>query len=301
TGQAVYDIRHAIEWPDERRVLLSINAAPLSDELGQISGMVAAVEDVTEQVRAEEELRKHRDHLEKLVAERTTALIEANEQLQQSLIERRQAEQQIKTSLEEKEVLLKEIHHRVKNNLQVISSLLSLQAGYIKDEKALVMFHESRHRVKSMALVHERLYRSPDLARIDFAEYIRDLTTYLFRAYGVNSRQTKLKIKVADVTLGIDTAIPCGSIINELVSNSLKYAFPTGQPGQISIDLQLLADRRFALLVSDNGIGFPEELDFRKTKSLGLRLVNTLVRQLNGTIELKHDAGTKFKIMFVVL
>ncbi|MCP4582361.1 MAG: hypothetical protein GY839_12165, partial [candidate division Zixibacteria bacterium] len=163
------------------------------------------------------------------------------------------------------------------------------------------IFQESQHRVKSMALVHERLYQAQDLARIDFAEYVRDLTTYLFRAYGVNSSLTKLKIKVDNVTLGIDTAIPCGSIINELLSNSLKYAFPAGQPGQIRIDLQPLADRRFVLLVSDDGIGFPEELDFRKTKSLGLRLVNTLVRQLNGTIELKRDGGTKFKIMFVVL
>lgn len=217
-----------------------------------------------------------------------------------NIAKRKQAEEQIKASLKEKEVLLKEIHHRIKNNLQVISSLLNLQSGYIIDKDAIEMFKESQNRVKSMALIHEKLYQSKDLARIDFAEYIRNLTNYLFRSYGVTSNRIKLKKNVDDVFLGLDTAIPCGLIINELVSNSLKHAFPDGKEGEIHICLFLDNDK-FTLIVRDNGVGFPKDLDFRNTESLGLQLVITLVEQLEGTIDLKRSGGTEFKIIFTEL
>jgi PAS domain S-box-containing protein len=214
------------------------------------------------------------------------------------ITERKRAEDQIKASLREKDVLLKEIHHRVKNNLQVISSLLYLQSRGVEDDQALEMFRDSESRVRSMALVHERLYQSPDLARIDFGEYIRSLANSLFRSYGINTNVIKLKIKVGDVLLGVDTAIPCGLIINELVSNSLKHAFPDGKAGEIRIELRSGDHGKFSLMVSDNGIGLPKYMDFRNTESLGLQLINTLVEQLEGTIELDRSGGTTFKIIF---
>jgi PAS domain S-box-containing protein len=209
---------------------------------------------------------------------------------------RKQAEERIKASLQEKEVLLKEIHHRVKNNLQIISSLLNLQSGYIQDKDAGEMFKESRNRVRSMSLIHEKLYQSKDLARIDFAEYVRHLTRHLFRSYGVNSRAVGLKINVEKVLLDIDTAIPCGLIVNELVTNSLKYAFPPGVEGEICISLHPENDGRLVLVVSDNGAGLPPDFDLHQTDSLGLQLVSTLADQLEGTIALDRSSGTAYHI-----
>ncbi len=209
---------------------------------------------------------------------------------------RKQAEERIKTSLKEKEVLLKEIHHRVKNNLQIISSLLNLQSGYIQDKHAGEMFKESRNRVKSMALIHEKLYQSKDLARIDFADYIRHLTAHLLRSYSVHSPTVNLKVNVDKVLLDIDTALPCGLIINELVSNALKHAFPTGKAGEICVDLHKDQEGKLVLVVGDNGTGLPPEFDFRHTESLGLQLVSTLTDQLEGTLELDQSQGTTFKL-----
>ena len=214
--------------------------------------------------------------------------------LMQDVTERRVAEERIRLSLKEKEVLLKEVHHRVKNNLQIISSLLNLQSKYIKDDQALEMFKESRNRIRSMTLIHEKLYRSKDLANIDVAEYIQNLSSNLFRSY--NSGRVSLKTHVDDILLGIDTAIPCGLIINELVSNSLKHAFPD-KHGEILVNLHR-DDGKFTLAVRDNGVGFPESVDFRNTDSLGLQLVCTLTDQLDGIIELNRTGGTEFKITF---
>ncbi len=212
--------------------------------------------------------------------------------------DRKWAEDQIRTSLKEKEVMLKEIHHRVKNNLQVISSLLKLQAGYIKDDRILEVFKESQNRVRAMALVHEKLYQSEDLAKTDFAEYIRSLVTDLFRSYAVSARVINLHLDVEEVRLSIDTAIPCGLIINELVSNSLKYAFPGNQSGEIRISLRADQPDHYHLTVADNGTSFPAGLDFRRTKSLGLQLVCNLTKQLQGTIDLTFEPGATFKITF---
>jgi PAS domain S-box-containing protein len=214
--------------------------------------------------------------------------------LMQDVTERRVAEERIRLSLKEKEVLLKEVHHRVKNNLQIISSLLNLQSKYVKDNQALEMFKESRNRIRSMTLIHEKLYRSKDLANLDVAEYIQNLSSNLFRSY--NSGRVSLKTEVEDILLGIDTAIPCGLIINELISNSLKYAFPERQ-GEIFVDLHR-DDGKLTLIVRDNGVGFPENVDFRNTDSLGLQLVCTLTDQLDGAIELNRAGGTEFKITF---
>jgi len=215
------------------------------------------------------------------------------------ITERKRAEEQIKASLKEKEILLREIHHRVKNNIQVISSLLSLQAGYITEEKYLDMFRESQNRILSMSLIHEKLYHSRDLTKIDFNDYVRDLVYDLFEYYGANTGSIALNINVENVSLGIDSAIPCGLIINELVTNSLKYAFPDGRKGELNVSLRPIDDNMIELIIGDNGIGIPEELDFRNTRSLGLHLVTILVEnQLHGEINLDRSKGTEFQIKF---
>jgi len=213
------------------------------------------------------------------------------------ITDRKRAEEQVKASLREKEVLLKEIHHRVKNNMQVISSLLNLQSQQIEDERAREMFRDTRSRVLSMAMVHQQLYESRDLARVDFAKHVRNLASYLFRSYAATSGTIEFQEGIQDVPLTLGVAIPCGLIINELVSNALKHAFPNGRKGEIRVGLDLEGDR-FVLTVFDNGIGFPAELDYRATTTMGLRVVTTLAGQLNGAMELDRRGGTTFKITF---
>jgi PAS domain S-box-containing protein len=214
------------------------------------------------------------------------------------ITERKHAEEQVKASLKEKEALIREMSHRVTNNLQVISSLLNLQAGYIPDGPSRRVFMESQTRLKALALIHEKLYQSEDLTSIDFSGYIRSLVVHLFRAYKTSAHAVAMQLDVDAVILDIDRAIPCGLIVNELVSNALKYAFPNGKTGEIRIDLHEEEEKRLALIVSDNGVGFPAEMDFRQTASLGLQLVNTLTDQLEGTITLARNHGTTFKIVF---
>jgi PAS domain S-box-containing protein len=211
---------------------------------------------------------------------------------------RKRLEEEIRTSLHEKELLLKEIHHRVKNNLQVISSLLSLQSAQIKDSHIVQQFRDSQNRVRSMALIHEKLYQSNDLARIDIKGYIQSLSSYLVRSFATEARGVDFRVDVASISLGIDQAIPCGLIINELVSNSLKYAFPEELNGEVFIFFSQDENQRYHLVVGDNGIGFPENIDFQNTTSLGLQLVNSLVKQLDGTVELVCSKGTEFRISF---
>lgn len=213
------------------------------------------------------------------------------------ITERKEAEDKIRASLEEKKVLLREIHHRVKNNMQIISSLLNLQARYINDEQVVDILKESQNRVKSMAMIHEKLYQSSGLARIGFRDYINHLARFLSQSYVIDTERIRINTQVDDVFLDIDTAIPCGLIINELVTNSLKHAFPDKMEGNINIQLKETNDG-YVLKVIDNGIGFPKNLDFKSTETLGLQLINNLVMQLDGTAELKSDNGTEFKIIF---
>ncbi len=231
-----------------------------------------------------------------LLDELSTDISFALESIEQEK-QRERAEKALYESLAEKEVLLREIYHRVKNNMQIISSLLKLQSGYVKEEKYREMFKESQNRIMSMSLVHEILYRSKDLAQIDFNNYIRELTKGLLQSYGTGS--IKLRINVENISLGIDYAIPCGLIINELVTNSLKHAFPQGREGEIKISLISTGENIIELTVSDNGVGFPKDLDFRKANTLGLRLVTILAEnQLHGETILDLSSGTEFKIKF---
>ncbi|MFY9639234.1 MAG: histidine kinase N-terminal 7TM domain-containing protein [Methanobacterium sp.] len=213
------------------------------------------------------------------------------------ITENKKSQDLVKKSLLEKEMLLKEIHHRVKNNLMVISSLLSLQSRYIKDEVSKSIFKESQNRARSMALIHELLYRSTDLKRINFGDYIKTLTNELFRMYVTDPDRIKLNINVEDVMLDINTAIPLGLIVNELVSNSMKHAFPNDRKGKIDIEFKL-EDGIYSMIVSDNGVGFPKDYDLEVSDSLGLRIVNSLTEQIDGQIELERTNGTRYIIKF---
>lgn len=214
------------------------------------------------------------------------------------ITDRRRAEEQIKASLREKEVLLKEIHHRVKNNLQVTSSLLKLQSGYIQDAKARELFAESQNRIRSMALVHEKLYQSSDLSRINFSDYVRSLANLLFRSFGEAAGRIALRIGGENIHLSVETAVPCGLIINELLSNALKHAFPGGRKGEVTIDLLQEAPHRFSIRVRDTGVGLPPQLDFQRAETLGLQLVQTLVQQLDGELRVSSNSGAEFTLTF---
>ena len=217
----------------------------------------------------------------------------------QDITERKRAEELIRASLREKDVLLQEIHHRVKNNLQIISSLLRLQSRSLKSPETLAAFEESCTRVQAMALVHEMLYESSSFSALDFAAYVQSLTDSLLRAYGTDPAVIQLRLDMAKVHLDINQAIPCALILNELVSNSLKYAFPDGRHGEIRLRLYCDPDGTTHMVVGDNGVGLPARVNPDKTESLGLQLVNTLVRQLRGTLEVRRTDGIEYAITFI--
>jgi PAS domain S-box-containing protein len=215
------------------------------------------------------------------------------------ITDRRRAEEQIQASLREKEALLREIHHRVKNNLQVTSSLLRLQAGTIEDPQTREVFAGTQDRIRSMALVHEKLYQSTNLSRIDFAEYIGALADLLFKSYAVNSSLIKFAVEGEQVFLNIDTAVPCGLIVNEILSNALKHAFPDGRSGEIVVRLQQ-TNGSCVMTIRDSGIGLKPESESAPVRTLGLQLVRGLVQQIEGAVEVGRDGGTVFTITFPI-
>jgi PAS domain S-box-containing protein len=272
--------------------------SPIYDGLNDVVGGLSIIRNTTRRKLTLEALEKSKEVLEQRVAERTAELSKANEDLKTEVEERIKAEERIKNSLEEKVILLREIHHRVKNNLQVISSLLSLQSGYIEDQTALEIFRESQNRVRSMALIHEKLYQSKDLNKIEFSEYIESLSHDLFVSYNIDKNKIKLECRMDGIYLKIDTAILCGLIINELITNSIKHAFPGERTGQIFIDLAKGSNGNLKLSVKDDGIGFNQNFDYEKTDTLGLQLVNILSKQLGGKVELNQNGFTEFQLVF---
>jgi two-component sensor histidine kinase len=195
-------------------------------------------------------------------------------------------------------VLLKEVHHRVKNNLQVVSGLLYLQSKRMSDRNMIEMFNESSNRIQSMSLIHQKLYQSMDAATIDFGGYVRDLVSALLRSYGTDRSAVKVVLDIDRAGLGMDAAVPCGLIINELVSNSFKHAFPGGRRGELQVVMRRHDGDGITLVVADDGVGLPQNLDFRNAESVGLQLVVTLVEQLRGTITLDRHTGTRFTVEF---
>jgi two-component sensor histidine kinase/FixJ family two-component response regulator len=256
------------------------------------------------------EHKRTEEELERRVRDRTAELARANRVLEIEVAERKRAEERLKASLREKEVLLRELHHRVKNNLQVICSLLNLQSKYVDDRRALEMFKECQGRVRSMAMIHQRLCQSADLARIDLGCHIRDLAAGLFRSYGTGPEQVALEVEVENAALGLDTLVPCTLIVHELVSNALKHAFPDGRTGMVAIGLRPLQaeadaettpapqNRSFKLVVRDNGRGLPADVDLRTAPTLGLQLVSALADQLEGVLDVSRDGGTSVALTF---
>jgi PAS domain S-box-containing protein len=253
-----YDLEYRIVRPDGEVRWVRDRAFPIANESGEVYRVAGVVDDVTES---------------------------------------KQALEQITASLHEKEVLLKEIHHRVKNNMQVITSLLNLQSRTINDKQALSVFQDSQNRVKSMALIHETLYQSKDLSRINFTEYLQKLVAHVSRSYRIRPEAVRININVDDVSLPIDTAVPCGLIINELASNSLKYAFPGDLKGEVNITFER-ADAQYVLRVSDTGVGLPSHFDPEMGKSLGMKLVRMLTEQLGGELAHRNGVGATFEITF---
>jgi two-component sensor histidine kinase/ActR/RegA family two-component response regulator len=266
---------------------------------GEVDGKLLArsIFYAIERKSTQEELIKHRDHLEELVEKRTLGLKEANKKLRREINERKLAEEEIRASLEEKKILLDEIQERIQNSLHTIISIIDAEYFQNGQKNPQDFNQEIQNRAKAVELINEKLYQSEDFAMIDFACYIRELTSYLFDYYGIDSDLISFKMDVEGIPLDIDVAIPCGLIINEIVTNSLKHAFPDGRRGQI--DIKFHSDNsKTVLTVSDNGIGLKKEIDIEKTETSGLRLVNKLVKQLNGKIEVSTLEGTEFKIIF---
>jgi PAS domain S-box-containing protein len=268
---------------DGSRFWASVVITALREADGQVRGFAKVTRDITERRAAEQALEAAKEQLERRVAERTAALQVVNTRLE--------------ASLQEKEVLLKEIHHRVKNNLQVVLSLLSMQSATVQNPAIHDFVQESERRIQAMALVHETLYRGSNLAELSLAAYVEALGQQLARSYGVDPGRIIVQSQVEGVVLPLDTAMPCGLILSELLSNCLKHAFPGGAVGDVTVTLTHAA-AHLTLRVSDSGCGFPEHLDFRHTESLGLQLVCALTEQLEGTIALERDGGTTFTVTF---
>jgi PAS domain S-box-containing protein len=261
----------------------SVVITALREADGELRGFAKVTRDSTERRAAEDALEAANALLEHRVAERTAELRALNTRLA--------------ASLQEKEVLLKEIHHRVKNNLQVVLSLLSMQSATVQHPAVHDFVRESERRIQAMALVHETLYQGSDVAQVPLAEYVEALSQQLARSYGVDPGRLVLRSQVEGLVVPLDTAIPCGLMLSELLSNGLKHAFPGGGVGDVTVTLTHHGDH-LTLRVSDNGCGFPDDLDFRTIESFGLQLVCALTEQLQGTIALERDGGTAFTVTF---
>jgi PAS domain S-box-containing protein len=214
--------------------------------------------------------------------------------------DRKQKEERIQAALKEKDTLLGEIHHRVKNNLQVVHSLLDLQSDLVTDEKILGILRESQNRIRSMALIHQTLYESKDFVQVDFSNFLETLAPTLISSYGVDSDRVTLSIDAVEVLLPINAAIPCGLVVNELISNALKHAFRDGRTGTISIELAPEPDGRAMLSVSDDGVGIPPDLNLAQSTTLGLQLVTLLTDQLGGELEIRRANPTRFILRFPI-
>jgi PAS domain S-box-containing protein len=267
---------------DGTEVPIEIGLNPLKTSDGTF--VLSSVVDITERKRASEEREQLLGQLQEL-----------NADLEQRVTTRTA---ELSATLREREVLLQEIHHRVKNNLQVISSLINMQVRQLEDSSSRDALEECQTRVQAIALIHEKLYQSKDYSRVPFSEYARSLAQSIFAATGIAPAAVSLKLDMDEVSLGVDKAIPCGLVLNELITNALKHAFPPPRKGTVEVNLRMDAARRVIFSVVDDGVGMSEKFDLKESSSLGLSLVYTLVDQLEGRIEIFHDFGTTFRVTF---
>ncbi|NQV66420.1 MAG: PAS domain S-box protein, partial [SAR86 cluster bacterium] len=272
-------------------VTTDVTIAAVRDTRDNVTAYVCIARDVTQRKRTESELADHRRNLEVLVADRTQAL-------EREIAETMLVQRELANSLREKELLLKELHHRVKNNMQVMSSLLSIQAESAGNEQLAELLGESQQRIKSMALIHENLYQSKDLLEIDFDDYITMLAGGLRHLYEVPGVVVSLDIRVTNVSLDIDSAVPCGLIINELISNSLKHGF-VGRQGEGTIFVEFSqVEGRYVLHIRDDGIGLPAGFDVDAALTMGMEIVSILTQQLDGEITFENNGGARFEVSF---
>ena len=272
-----------------------------TDEIGRLTttffDMVAYENEQRQALEdARSELELQNEQLETIIGTRTAELIDANRALKNEIQEHQATERQLNTSLEEKETLLKEIHHRVKNNLQIITSLLSLQRDQMDDKKQQRLLRESESRILSMAMVHEKLYQAESLAGIDLGDYIDSLGRYLLGTYA--SEKVSLKLDTQPLTVPLDIAIPCGLLLNELITNALKHAFDNGASGQLFIKMGRDSDGRVELLVADNGKGLAPNFDWSQAETLGMQLLQSLSQQLDASVAVESEKGTRIKLVF---
>ncbi|MDD5025000.1 MAG: PAS domain S-box protein, partial [Methanoregula sp.] len=291
----VATIEHRIIMPDGTVRWQQWSDRAIFNERGMLVEYQSVGRDITERVKIEVELKKFNEDLERKVIARTSELSDINQRLIIEMDIRRTAEKHLRESLDEKVVLLREIHHRVRNNLQIIISLLSLQKQRITDERSLQSLFDSECRIRSMALVQEKLHLSDNLAIINFGDCIKTMSLQLMSLYSINQSQIKFTIELNDIFFDIDHAVPIGLLMNELISNALKHAFPDGQKGDITIKGES-RDSEVVITVMDNGIGIPLNFDWQNTPTLGLHLVLALIDQVKGTIELVRQCSTTFII-----
>ena len=280
---------------DQSRFPMEISISEISMDEERL--FVCIARDISTRKKIEQELHKNRIELELKVLRRTADLLETNRQLQQEVIEREKTQDRLRTSLKEKEILLREVHHRTKNNLQIISSLYGMALNHTRGDHYKNMLRENHNRILSIALVHDRIFRSNELTQVNSEEYIRSLGTALLHSFGYEESQIRLTVQTDGTPMGLDLGIYCGLILNELITNSLKHAFAKPSNGEISIHFRATDHNTLHLTVADNGIGLPSDFDIHNNPSLGLQLVISLVEeQLNGTLKFNREPGTEFQI-----
>lgn len=291
------DSKGEIEFILQDDSVLAANVSISRYQMNNDEELCMVVTDLTERKKAEKELLKANNRLEERVKERTTDLERINQTLRQEITERQKFEDQLEASLKEKEILLREIHHRVKNNLQIIMSLLNLQSSYSQEASSKKVFRESINRIRSMALIHEKLYQTTNMSQINFGNYIFDLVNHLRSTYISSGHSINIEYEVEDFTLNMDPSITLGLIVNEVISNSLKHAFPdTG--GTIRVKANAENETIF-INISDDGVGLPNDMDIAASDSLGLQLIHSLSQQINAEYNIKNRNGTSFSLTFI--
>lgn len=302
TGESDYGAR--VDW--YRRSTLAAHAQvpkvlalPSPAALAETNARLR--DEIIERRKAEQHINELARQLERRVAERTEELANTVKMLEKEVSARKEAEQRLSKSLEEKEILFKEAHHRVKNNLQTVYSLLYLQSQMSDDAEVTELFRDCAERIQTMGMVHQQLSGSTDLTAIALPEYLRDLTAKLSNAYRKQGNNIEISIESNPVVLRVDVAIPCGLIVNELVSNALKHAFPKGEEGKIAVAFRLSNESELSLSVCDNGVGMARSVDSSDRGTHGLQLVKVLVDQLDGSLEYRCAAGTAIEVRFPLL